>query len=70
MIVEPQNQIEAIVAGMMQRITADNLFTIDCSPVTDHVKDREGCMFNIQWSSGALEQLSAYLSECIEIEEE
>jgi hypothetical protein len=68
MIVEPTNEYEAIIAGMMQMITARNLQTVDCREVTT-LTGREACELTIRWSSGAVEQLSAYLAECIELEE-
>ena len=69
MIVEPQNEYEAIIAGMMQMITARNLQTVDCHQNVDLLSGREACELTIRWSSGAVEQLSAYLAECVELEE-
>jgi len=68
-IVEPTNEYEAIIAGMMQIITARNLLGVDCRHVVEPITGREACELTIRWSSGAIEQLSAYLAECIELEE-
>lgn len=67
MIVEPTNEYEAIIAGMIQMITARNLQTVDCREVVT-LTGHEACELTIRWSSGAIEQLSAYLAECIELE--
>jgi len=58
----PTNPYEHMALDLMCLILCHNLFAIECKPT-----EEDGmCEMSVNWSSGALEQISALIGEWLE----